>query len=641
MMPDSNHPRASAVDPPAALSTERMQALLDYSWDILSLLDGDGKLLYNSPAAQRLHGFAPEEFDGRSTFDFIHPEDAPLVAEVFQRGLAQPGVPVRVRYRYAHKDGSWIWMEAVGVNMLDNPEVGAVVVNSRDITDRVEAENAVRESESHFRDLFTNMAQGFALCRLVFKDDVPDDFIYVEVNQSFTDQTGLTDVVGRRVSELIPGIRETDPDMLDRYGRVVRTGVPERFEVYRNALRLWFSISVYRPMPGHFASVFDVINDRKQAEEERLQLERQLSQSQKMDSLGNLAGGVAHDMNNVLGSILMLASAHEAIEPAGSPAQQAFATITKACQRGGDMVRRLLGLARQDISEAKLLDLNALVLEEVLLLERTTLAQVRFSLDLADRLRPVRGDDAALLHALMNLCVNALDAMPQGGTLTLRTRNAEPGWIELEVIDSGVGMPREVLDRAMDPFFTTKTHGKGTGLGLAIVYGTVKSHHGTMRLQSEPGRGTRVSVRLPSCEGEEYELPASPAPASEQAPQHLDVLLVDDDELIRAAIGPVLQAQGHRVVLARSGEEALDIMARGASPEVIILDMNMPGMGGRGVLPRIRSLRPEVPVLLATGRVGPEALALSREFSGVTLLPKPINARDLQAYLDTVRVGPR
>jgi len=446
--------------------------------------------------------------------------------------------------------------------------------------------------------------------------------------------------VGRRVSELIPGIREADPEMLERYGRVVRTGVPERFEVYRKALKLWFSISVYRPMPGHFAAVFDVINDRKQAEEERLQLERQLSQSQKMDSLGNLAGGVAHDMNNVLGSIMMLASAHEAIEPEGSPAQQAFATIHKACQRGGDMVRRLLGLARQEISEAKPLDLNALVLEEVLLLERTTLAQVRFSLDLADNLRPVRGDAAALLHALMNLCVNALDAMPQGGTLTLRTRNAEPGWIELEVIDSGVGMPREVLDRAMDPFFTTKSQGKGTGLGLSIVYGTVKSHRGTLRLQSEPGRGTRVSVRLPSFEGEVREPAASPAPGPEHPQRPLDILLVDDDELIRSAIGPVLQAQGHRVALARSGEEALDLMARGASPEVIILDMNMPGIGGRGALPRIRSLRPEVPVLLATGRVGPEALALSREFAGVTLLPKPITAGDLTAWLDTVRTAP-
>ncbi len=617
-----------------------MQALLDYSWDILSLLDGDGKLLYNSPAAQRLHGFAPEEFDGRSTFDFIHPEDAPLVAEVFQRGLAHPGVPVRVRYRYAHKDGAWIWMEAVGVNLLDNPSISAVVVNSRDISDRVEAENAVRQSESHFRALFNNMAQGFALCRLVFKDGVADDFIYVEVNQSFSDQTGLKNVVGRRVSEVVPGIHEADPDLLDHYERVVRTGVPERFEVYRNALKLWFSISVYRPMPGHFAAIFDVINDRKQAEEERSQLERQLSQSQKMDSLGSLAGGVAHDMNNVLGSILMLASAHEAMEPPGSPAQEAFATITKACQRGGDMVRRLLGLARHDLSEVKVLNLNTLVLEEVLLLERTTLAQVRFSLDLADDLRPVRGDSTALIHALMNLCVNAIDAMPHGGTLTLRTRNAEPGWIELEIVDSGIGMPREVLDKAMDPFFTTKSHGKGTGLGLSMAYNTMKAHRGTLTIQSETGKGTRVLVRLPSCEGEEPEDEA-PAPSKQEGNgRSLEVLLVDDDELIRDSMGPVLRAQGHRVVLVGSGEEALDCLKRGSSPDVVILDMNMPGLGGRGALPRIRSLQPDVPVLLATGRVGPDALELTRTFTGVTLLPKPINASDLKAYLDTLQAKP-
>lgn len=617
-----------------------MQALLDYSWDILSLLDREGRLLYNSPAAQRLHGFAPEEFDGRNTFDFIHPDDAPQVGETFKSCLAHPGLPMRVRYRYARKQGGWIWMEAIGVNMLDNPAINAVVVNSRDISDRVEAETALRQSESHFRALFTNMAQGFALCRLVFENGVASDFIYVEVNQSFTEQTGLKNVIGRRVSEVVPGIREADPEMLVRYERVVRTGIPERFEVYRSALKLWFSISVYRPMPDHFAAIFDVINERKQAEEERIQLERQLIQSQKMDSLGGLAGGVAHDMNNVLGSILMLASAHEAMEPAGSPAQEAFATITKACQRGGDMVRRLLGLARHDLSEVKVLNLNALVREEVLLLERTTLAQVRFDLDLADDLRPVRGDSTALVHALMNLCVNAIDAMPQGGTLTLRTRNVEPGWIELEVVDSGIGMPREVLDKAMDPFFTTKAHGKGTGLGLSMAYNTMKAHGGSLTIQSEKGKGTRVLVRLPSCEGEPSDVEASSPSAQEGRGRSLDVLLVDDDELIRDSIGPVLRAQGHRVALVGSGEEALDRMKRGPSPDVVILDMNMPGLGGRGALPRIRSLYPDVPVLLATGRAGPDALELTRTFAGVTLLAKPISANDLKAYLDTIETKP-
>nr|MBK7067685.1 response regulator [Deltaproteobacteria bacterium] len=304
------------------------------------------------------------------------------------------------------------------------------------------------------------------------------------------------------------------------------------------------------------------------------------------------------------------------------------------------MVRRLLGLARHDLSEVKVLNLNTLVLEEVLLLERTTLAQVRFSLDLANDLRPVRGDSTALIHALMNLCVNAIDAMPHGGTLTLRTRNAEPGWIELEIVDSGIGMPREVLDKAMDPFFTTKSHGKGTGLGLSMAYNTMKAHRGTLTIQSETGKGTRVLVRLPSCEGEEPEDEA-PAPSKQEGNgRSLEVLLVDDDELIRDSIGPVLRAQGHRVVLVASGEEALDRMKRGSPPDVVILDMNMPGLGGRGALPRIRSLQPDVPVLLATGRAGPDALELTRTFTGVTLLPKPINASDLKAYLDTLQAKP-
>ena len=640
-MPQSNH----LPDPPGAvldaLSAARMQALLDYSWDILSLLDREGRLLYNSPAAQRLHGFDAADLAGRNTFDFIHPGDFAVVGEAFQRCLVQPGEPIRARYRYARKDGSWIWMEAVAVNLLDNPAVRAIVVNSRDITDRVEAERAVRASESHFRALFVNMAQGFALCRMLFKDGKPDDFIYLEVNDSFKAQTGLGDVVGKRVSEFAPNIREANPELFERYGRVVETGVPERFEVYVVALKLWCAISVYRPMEGHFAAIFDVINDRKKSEDERFQLERQLSQAQKMDSLGSVAGGVAHDMNNVLGSVLLLSSALEPLQAPDSPAQQGFATITKACKRGRTMVRRLLDFARHDLAEVKSFDLNTLVQEEVHLLERTTLAKVRFALDLDADLRTVRGDYGALLHALMNLCVNAIDAMPGGGTLTLRTRNAGEGWVELDVEDTGTGMSREVADKAMDPFFTTKSHGKGTGLGLSIVYGTVKAHHGTLTLQSEPGRGTRVTLRLPSHEG--AEAPGAEgagdallAPRTEQNTRHLYVLLVDDDELIRAAMGPVIESLGHRVALACSGEEALAGLNAGERPDVVILDVNMPGLGGKGALARIRALHPQLPVLLATGRADQAAVDLAQSLPGVTLVPKPISTGELKAHLDAI-----
>lgn len=356
----------------SALSPARMKALIDSSWDILSLLDREGRLLYNSPAAQRLHGFSAEEFAGRNTFELIHPEDAARVGEVFQRCLARPGEPVRVLYRYAHKTRGWMWMEAVAVNHLDDPMVNAVVVNSRDIT------------------------------------------------------------------------------------------------------------------------------ERRAAEEARLSLERQLAQAQRLDSLGSVAGGVAHDMNNVLGSILLLSSAHEALSPPGSEAQEAFATITQACRRGRDMLRRLLDFARQNLTEVKPLDLNAVVREAHAMQRPTVPPAVRVALELDASLHPVTGDAGALLHALVNLWVNALDAMPHGGTLTLRTRNDGADAVTLTVEDTGHGMTREVLDRALDPFFTTKSRGHGTGLGLPLVYATTKAHQGTLTLESEPGAGTRVTLRLPA-----------------------------------------------------------------------------------------------------------------------------------------------
>ena len=502
-------PQESTAPQATGLSVERMQALLASSWDILSLLDAEGRLIYNSPAAQRLHGFEPEEMAGRPTFDFYHPDDAPLVGEVFQACLAQPGQPVRVQYRYARKDGSWIWMEAVAVNRLDDPAIQAIVVNSRDISERMASQTALRESE------------------------------------------------------------------------------------------------------------------------------RMLHRSQKMESLGSLAGGVAHDMNNVLGSILGMASMHQELQPPGSETQRAFAIIAKACQRGSGLVRRLLDFARHDLSEEKVLDLNILIQEEIQLLERTTLGGIRLHTELDPGAPAIRGDASALVHAIMNLCLNAIDAMPGGGDLTLRTCASLPGWVELQVEDTGHGMSKEVLGKALDPFFTTKPPDKGTGLGLPIVYSTMSAHRGTLSLESEAGRGTRVSLRFPAAP---VEAQAGPEPPSAPGPSaaSLEILLVDDDELIRGTLESLLRCLGHRVHPVASGEEALQMVRSGYDPQVVILDMNMPGLGGQGTLPLLRESRPALPVLLATGRVDQGALDLARAYPGVRLLSKPFTMDDLKASLDLI-----
>ncbi len=367
--------------------------------------------------------------------------------------------------------------------------------------------------------------------------------------------------------------------------------------------------------------------------EENTKLHERLFQAEKLESLGLLAGGVAHDMNNVLGAILGLSSAMQNFQVVDSPAWRAFDTIEKAATRGGKLVQSLLVFTRNSLPEERVLNLNEILQEEVRILAHTTLSHVRLTLDMDSELRPIRGDGAALTHAIMNLCVNAVDAMPEDGTLTLRTRNIDNAWIEVVVEDTGSGMSKEVLKRAFDPFFTTKEVGKGTGLGLSVVNRTVKAHQGQLEIQSEPGHGTRVGIRFPACEHSPYLGETTAEPRPESSPYALSVLLVDDDELIQSSMQAILELLGHSVTVASSGEEALSKLATDFQPDVVILDLNMPGLGGRGTLPRLRALRPTLPLILSTGQIDQVAIDLSRAHPHVTLLPKPFSTRDLQEKL--------
>jgi CheY-like chemotaxis protein/anti-sigma regulatory factor (Ser/Thr protein kinase) len=258
-------------------------------------------------------------------------------------------------------------------------------------------------------------------------------------------------------------------------------------------------------------------------------------------------------------------------------------------------------------------------------------------MDLAPDLRPIRGDAGALSHVLMNLCLNAVDAMPDNGTLMLRTRNLGDDWIEIRVEDTGCGMSKETLEKALDPFFTTKDQGKGTGLGLSVTYSTVTAHHGQMEIQSEPGQGTQVLLRFPSCRPAAVVPAAAPVPSIATSTVSLQVLLVDDDELIQSSMQAILEILGHAVTATRSGEEALAILEAGFQPDVVLLDMNMPGLGGAGTLPRLRALRPRLPVLLATGRADQTALNLVEAHPFVTLLTKPFGMKELQRHLEPLQ----
>jgi CheY-like chemotaxis protein len=310
---------------------------------------------------------------------------------------------------------------------------------------------------------------------------------------------------------------------------------------------------------------------------------------------------------------------------------KALETIEKASNRGRDLVKGLTNFSRKDLREPTRLDLNEMVREEMELLRRTTLQKVELILDLEEPLPAVMGERGTLGSALMNLCVNAVDALPAGGTLALRTRSLPGAKVELAVEDTGLGMTPAVLARAMEPFFTTKAAGKGTGLGLAMVYATVKAHGGKLSLRSQPGRGTEARIQLPALArpggpGAPEDVPAQPAGA-------MRILLVDDDELIRASVPAMVEQLGHQVATAAGGREALDLVATGPELDLVILDLNMPGMDGGETLTRLRRLRPRLPVLIASGHLDPETTTRLKRDGRALSLTKPFTLLELDRKL--------
>lgn len=384
----------------------------------------------------------------------------------------------------------------------------------------------------------------------------------------------------------------------------------------------------------NFVAVMEDITEQKRAEEERRALEAQIQQSQKLESLGSLAGGVAHDMNNVMGAILGIASVHREGLDAADPLARSLDTIISACLRGRGVVKSLLYFAHKDLEDVQPIDLNALVRDMVQLLAYTTLKRAEFSLDLQEDFGVIQGEAGALGHALMNLCVNAVDAMPEGGTITIRTRRQPGGGGTLSVCDTGHGMTPEVLARATEPFFTTKPLGKGTGLGLSMAFGTMQAHGGALEIRSRPGAGTEVILSFPADPGPVLQRGLEAPTGREAAPNGtLRILLVDDDELIRESMSLLLKSVGHQVHAAEGGAEAIAYLQGGSAVDLVILDMNMPGLSGAETLPRLLALRPGQPVLLASGYSEEDMAPILAAHPSVHSLAKPFTLKELQRKL--------
>ena len=517
----------------------------------------------------------------------------------------------------------------------------------------------VREGADRYRSLFESIDAGFCILELLFDGaGTPVDYGFVEVNPAFVRQTGLVDAIGRTAREMAPDL---EPHWFEIYGRVAQTGEAIRFENRADALNRWYDVYAFRvgdPASARVAVLFNDISRRRIIEEELRELtasleqrvrtataEReaalaQLHEAQKLETLGQLTGGVAHDFNNLLtpitGALDML---QRQFGRADARAERLIGGALESAERARTLVQRLLGFARRSPLQTRPVDLGELLEGMRDLIASSVGASVELRLRYPAGVPAAMADHNQLELAILNLCVNARDAMPAGGRLTVAVEPVTLAtgevpqvpsgrYLRLSVIDTGIGMDAATLARAVEPFYSTKEVGKGTGLGLSMVHGLASQLGGGFRLTSAPGEGTRVDLWLPASEQAPDDRRAAPVEVA--ASVRLSILLVDDEPLVRAATAEMLRDLGHQVVQAVSGPDAL-ARFRADETDVVVTDYKMPRMSGAELAAQLRHLAPALPVLLITGYTGP-----AEDAPDLPRLDKPFRRPELAAALEAL-----
>jgi len=618
-----------------AESAERYRLLFEAVRDAMLVIDPErGRIVDANEQAARLYGRPRAELVGLPVAEVSADagKTGREVARVAARGEEAPRLRRNVHRR---SDGSTFPAE-IGASAVEVRGRTFVCALVRDVTARHEAERA-REELTGFLEQTQSAARvggwSFELdTQAVTWTDETYRILGVEPER-FTPE--LESAIAFSAPEHQPMLRAA----LDEAAASGRRFDFELEAVTGRGQRRWLrAVGQGERRDGRVVRVVGAIQDIH----ERKQLEGQLLQAQKLEGIGRLAGGLAHDFNNILTAVMGYTQlARLQLPPDGSELAGHLDEILAAAGRGAALTSRLLGYARRQVSRPTVIDLDALLDRTGELLRRLISAEVTLEREPAEaETWPVRVDGGQLEQVLMNLVVNASDAMPRGGRVTLRTRNVRveadgaragldlaPGdYALLEVADTGEGMTAEVADRAVEPFFTTKPVGVGTGLGLATCYGIVKQHGGHLELDSAPGAGTTVIVYLPRAAGDAEE--ASDAPTPSGGVGRETILVVEDDATVRALARAALEPRGFRILAAADGAAALELAERHDGPvDLLLTDVVMPRLGGVDLARRLQETRPGLRVLFASGYLEQEILPEGAAFLGKPFTPDEIASR--------------
>jgi PAS domain S-box-containing protein len=583
--------------------------------------DDAGHILDANPAIQRMLRYDAEDLCRLTVKDITYPADWETEKENLRALVDRQSSTVAREKRYVCKDGSLLWARVSLSAIRDgagHPRFLIAVI--ADISEEKKSREALAAREREYRLLFSSMSTGFALHELlVDSDGRPRDYRFLDLNPAFEALTGLraADAVGRTAIDVYGDA--LDPFWVETYGRVALSGQPETFEHHSREIGKDVYVTAYSPQHMRFAVLFTDITWRKQAEEERLRLERQMQHAQKLESLGVLTGGIAHDFNNLLMGILGSADlALNRLAP-NDTLRAELDEIVKASKRAAELCRQMLAYSGRGKFVIEPIHLTHMVEDMRNMLDLSVAKTAHLVLNLQPDIPLVSGDATQLRQIVMNLVINASEAIsPAAGVITIATGVREcartdlqqteipdelpPGpYAFIEVRDTGCGLTPEVRERIFDPFFTTKFAGRG--LGMAAVLGILRGHRGTIRISSEVGKGSAFLILLPiSRQPLVPRADETGGHARLSGPRKGTILLADDEDVVRMVSRSMLERAGFTVMTAANGEEAVHLFesARG-SILCVILDLTMPVMGGEEAFNHIRALSRDVPVIVSSG----------------------------------------
>ncbi|MEW5980060.1 MAG: PAS domain S-box protein [Acidobacteriota bacterium] len=621
-----------------------LKAAVESSEDVILIAEAgrldpfDARVIYANPAFQVMTGYERHEVIGRKLSLLFGPRTSKTDLEL-AAGQLRRGQSCRTQWLQYRKDGSEFWAES---NVQRFPrsvtEPEYLVVIQRDVTEWKQAEEDSKRSEAQFRAVFDHASDALAIFNASGR--------YLEVNPAACGLLGLSaeEIVGKSLPDFVDPSQKDAALLLWQALRV--TGEQ------RGQLRLVRSDGSFREveysakghyLPGRHLTIFRDVTERKQ-------LEAQLRQSQKMEAIGKLAGGISHDFNNLLTVINGYSEVLLANAKGDHPLRREIEEIRKAGQRATGLTRQLLAFSRKQILTPKVLDLNTVVASMTKMLRRLIGEHIELTFNPAPNLGKVKADPSQIEQVILNLVLNSRDSMPAGGRLLLATGNLRlqdnsilpqvdvkaGSYVVLSVIDSGNGMDDETLSHIFEPFFTTKEQGKGTGLGLSTVYGIVKQSGGYITAASKPTQGTSMRVYLPQVEAE-----ASTDEVSETAGASTTgsetILLVEDEDVVRTLAASILTKNGYQVLESRGPEEALRIAHLRERPiHLLLTDVVMPVMSGRELAVRLVAARPDMRVLYMSGYTDEIMFQHGVLTPGTAFLPKPFTPHTLSSKVREV-----